>query len=165
MGPIWRNEKHGPGRYRQFTQRDADTFGTPSMAADAEMCMLMCDAMEAIGIERGDYEVRVNNRKVLDGVFEVIGLGLDDEESQVQRLTVLRAIDKMDRLGEEGVALLLGKGRKDESGDYTKGAGLAESQIETVLTFVSSGSGTRSAVCDGIEKVIASGGMCMEGVA
>ncbi len=165
MGPVWRNEKPGPGRYRQFTQLDADTVGTPSMAADAEMCMLMCDAMEAIGIERGDYEVRVNNRKVLDGVFEVIGLGLDSEEEQTQRLTVLRAIDKMDRLGKEGVALLLGKGRKDESGDYTKGAGLAESQIETVLAFVSSGSGPRSAVCDGIEKVIASSEIGMEGVA
>lgn len=164
MGPVWRNEKPGPGRYRQFTQFDADTVGAPGMAADAEMCMLMADAMEAIGIERGDYEVRVNNRKILDGVLEEIGLDLSDEQNQIQRLTVLRAIDKLDRLGEEGVERLLGAGRKDESGDYTEGAKLEPNQIEAVMNFVRSGAETRSEVCDALAKVVGQSEVGNEGV-
>lgn len=134
-GYVYRNEKPGPGRFRQFMQFDADTVGSPSMAADAEMCMLAADTMEALGIARGDYVVKVNNRKVLDGVMEAIGLG--GEENAGRRLTVLRAIDKLDRLGIEGVRLLLGSGRKDESGDFTKGALLNEKQIESVLGVLS----------------------------
>src|SRR5690606_15958856 len=102
--------------------------GAPSVLADAEMCMMAADTLEALGIPRGQYVIKVNNRKVLDGVMEAIGLGGD--ENAGKRLTVLRAIDKLDRLGVEGVKLLLGKGRKDESGDFTKGAGLDEGQIE-----------------------------------
>jgi histidyl-tRNA synthetase len=129
-GPVWRNEKPGPGRFRQFMQFDADTVAAPSVAADAELCMLAADTMEALGVPRGDYVVRVNNRKVLDGVLEAIGLG--GEENSGKRLTVLRAIDKLDRLGTEGVRALLGEGRKDESGDFTKGAGLTAQEIEAV---------------------------------
>lgn len=153
-GPVWRNEKPGPGRYRQFTQFDADTVGTPSMAADAEMCMLMCDAMEAIGIERGDYEVRVNNRKILDGVFEIINLEAEGEELATQKLTILRALDKMDRLGREGVKRLLGEGRKDESGDYTEGAKLAPEQIETILHFATINMGSRADICNDIAGLL-----------
>ncbi len=133
-GYVFRNEKPGPGRFRQFMQFDADTVGAPGVQADAEMCMMMADTMEALGIKRGDYVIRVNNRKVLDGVMEAIGLGGDDKAGQ--RLNVLRAIDKLDKFGPEGVRLLLGPGRKDESGDFTKGAGLGEEQIEKVLFFV-----------------------------
>ena len=133
-GYVFRNEKPGPGRFRQFMQFDADTVGAPGVQADAEMCMMMADTLEALGIKRGDYVVRVNNRKVLDGVLEAIGLGGDDKAAQ--RLNVLRAIDKLDKFGPEGVALLLGPGRKDESGDFTKGAGLSSDQIEKVLFFV-----------------------------
>ncbi|RTL93471.1 MAG: histidine--tRNA ligase [Hyphomicrobiales bacterium] len=134
-GWVFRNEKPGPGRFRQFMQFDADTIGTPGVAADAEMAMMMADVMEALGIKRGDYVIRVNNRKVLDGVLEAIGLG--GEENAGRRLTVLRAIDKLDKLGVDGVRLLLGAGRKDESGDFTKGAGLAPGQIQHVLAVVS----------------------------
>jgi histidyl-tRNA synthetase len=134
-GWVFRNEKPGPGRFRQFMQFDADTVGTASVAADAEICMMMADAMEAVGLKRGQYVVKVNNRKVLDGVLEAIGLAGD--ENAGRRLTVLRAIDKLDKFGPEGVKLLLGAGRKDESGDFTKGAGLESWQIEVVLaTFV-----------------------------
>src|SRR5262245_58657774 len=101
VGPVWRNEKPGPGRFRQFTQFDADTVGTDNVAADAEICMLAADTLEALGIKRGDYVIKVNDRKVLDGVLESIAL--TDER---QKLTVLRAIDKYDRLGAEGVHLL-----------------------------------------------------------
>jgi len=136
FGYVFRNEKPGPGRFRQFMQFDADTVGAPSMAADAEMCMLAADTMEALGIPRGSYVVKVNNRKVLDGVMEAIGLA--GEENAGKRLTVLRAIDKLDRLGVEGVKQLLGAGRKDESGDFTKGAGLDANQIQQVLDRMSS---------------------------
>jgi histidyl-tRNA synthetase len=125
-GYVYRNEKPGPGRFRQFMQFDADTVGSASPAADAEMCMMAADTMEALGIPRGSYVVKVNNRKVLDGVMESIGLG--GEENAGRRLTVLRAIDKLDRLGVEGVDQLLRDGRKDESGDFTKGAELDVAQ-------------------------------------
>src|SRR5437899_6324735 len=118
-GWVFRNEKPGPGRFRQFMQFDADTVGSASMAADAEMCMMAADTMEALGLQ-GQYIVKVNNRKVLDGVLESIGLG--GEADAGKRLTVLRAIDKLDRLGQSGVRALLAEGRKDESGDFTRGA-------------------------------------------
>jgi histidyl-tRNA synthetase len=130
-GWVFRNEKPGPGRFRQFMQFDADTVGAASMAADAEMCMLAADTMEALGIPRGSYVVKVNNRKILDGVMEAIGLA--GNENAGKRLTVLRAIDKLDRLGVDGVRMLLGAGRKDESGDFTKGAGLENWQSDVIF--------------------------------
>ncbi|MEQ8481001.1 MAG: histidine--tRNA ligase [Hoeflea sp.] len=137
-GWVFRNEKPGPGRFRQFMQFDADIVGAPGVQADAEMCMMMADTMEALGIKRGDYVIRVNNRKVLDGVMEAIGLAGD--ENAGKRLTVLRAIDKLDKFGIEGVKLLLGKGRwdggKEGEGDFTPGAGLDETQIERLLGFL-----------------------------
>ena len=133
MGPVWRNEKPGPGRFRQFYQCDADTVGTGSVAADAEICMMLADALEAVGIERGDYVIRVNNRKVLNGVLEVAGIAEDDERT---RGIVLRAIDKLDRLGTDGVRALLGEGRKDESGDFTEGANLGAAEAETIMAFM-----------------------------
>ncbi len=131
VGKVFRNEKPGPGRFRQFMQFDADTVGSSSSAADAEMCMMAADTMEALGIPRGSYVVKINNRKVLDGVLESIGLG--GEQNVGRRLTVLRAVDKYDRLGVEGVRQLLGNGRKDESGDFTKGAQLDAEQTDAVL--------------------------------
>jgi histidyl-tRNA synthetase len=127
-GYVYRNEKPGPGRFRQFMQFDADTVGSASPAADAEMCMMAADTMEALGIPRGSYLVKVNNRKVLDGVRDALGI-VDDG----QWLTVMRAIDKLDRLGISGVQQLLGDGRKDESGDFTKGAGLKADDIVLVI--------------------------------
>jgi histidyl-tRNA synthetase len=145
-GWVFRNEKPGPGRFRQFMQFDADTVGAASVAADAEMCMMAADTLERLGIARGDYIIKVNNRKVLDGVMEAIGLGGADKAGQ--RLTVLRAIDKLDRLGVAGVRQLLGEGRKDESGDFTKGAGLSDASISRVIGFTgwdAKGSGSAGA--------------------
>ena len=133
VGYVYRNEKPGPGRFRQFMQFDADTVGAPGVQTDAEACMMMADTMEALGIERGNYVIRVNNRKVLDGVMEEIGFG--GEEHAEARLTVLRAVDKLDKFGPDGVRLLLGEGRKDESGDFTKGAGLSPENVEKVIAF------------------------------
>src|SRR5579862_8695663 len=104
-GWVFRNEKPGPGRYRQFMQFDADTVGAASMAADAEMCMLAADTMEALGIPRGSYVVKIWNRKVLDGLRE--SLSVVSPISEAQWLTVLRAIDKFDRIREQGVFQLL----------------------------------------------------------
>ncbi len=143
-GSVYRNEKPGPGRYRQFIQFDADTVGTDNIAADAEMCMLAADTLEALGIKRGDYVVRVNSRKVLDGLMETAGIDLAGPMGNETRLTVLRAIDKVDRLGLEGVALLLGSGRRDESGAFTKGAGLPTAQVNAVLDYLRSKCETRA---------------------
>jgi histidyl-tRNA synthetase len=132
-GWVLRNEKPGPGRFRQFMQFDADTVGTPGVAADAEICMMAADTMERLGIARGDYVIRVNNRKVLDGVLEAIGLG--GGENAARRLTVLRAIDKLDKFSQGEIAKLLGPGRMDESGDFTKGAGLDDRQIAQLLNI------------------------------
>jgi histidyl-tRNA synthetase len=138
MGPVWRNEKPGPGRFRQFYQCDADTVGSGSVAADAEICAMLADALEKVGIPRGDYVVKVNNRKVLNGVLQRAGVWhpSDPEKYANERGIVLRAIDKIDRLGFEGVAALLRGGRLDESGDFTAGAGLSDDQAATVMMFV-----------------------------
>jgi histidyl-tRNA synthetase len=138
MGPVWRNEKPGPGRFRQFYQCDADTVGSASMAADAEICAMLSDTLEKVGIPRGDYVVRVNNRKVLNGVMEVAGVldPSDPDKFAAERGIVLRAIDKLDRLGLEGVRALLGEGRKDDSGDFTDGAGLTDAQTDIVMGFM-----------------------------
>ncbi|MER0237580.1 histidine--tRNA ligase [Fulvimarina sp. MAC8] len=133
-GYVFRNEKPGPGRFRQFMQFDADIVGAPNVSADAEMAMMMADTMEALGIDRGQYVIRVNNRKVLDGVLEVAGLS--GAESYNRRLMVLRALDKRDRIGIDGVRLLLGQGRTDESGDHTEGVGLSENQIRIVEKYI-----------------------------
>src|SRR5688572_29264877 len=133
VGPVWRNEKPGPGRFRQFMQFDADTVGAPSVAADAELCMLAADTLEALGIPRGDYVVKVSNRKLLDGLKEVVGLG--GPENDAKWLIAMRALDKLDRLGGDEVSKLLGKGRKDESGDFTSGADLSDAAINRILSF------------------------------
>ena len=162
-GFVFRNEKPGPGRFRQFMQFDADTVGSASVAADAEAAMMMADTLERVGIARGDYVVKVNNRKVLDGVLEAIGLAGDDNAGR--RLTVLRAIDKLDKVGPEGVAALLGPGRMDPSGDFTKGAGLDEGSIRRVLAFTSArGSSTAETVAT-LRDVVSGSARGVEGVA
>ena len=133
VGPVWRNEKPGPGRFRQFTQFDADTVGTENVAADAEICMLAADTMEALGIKRGDYVIKVNSRRILDSLLDAIGLSATGNAEA--RLAAMRAIDKFDRLGIEGVKALLGSGRKDESGDFTKGVGLQPNQVNQIASL------------------------------
>jgi histidyl-tRNA synthetase len=147
VGNVFRNEKPGPGRFRQFMQFDADTVGSSSPAADAELLMMAADTMEALGIPRGSYVVKVNNRKVLDGVLESIGLS--GEANAGKRLTVLRAIDKYDRLGRHGVEQLLTEGRRDDSGDFTRGAGLNAKQTQTVMNYVE----LRFQQTDGVEAI------------
>ncbi|MFN4153954.1 MAG: histidine--tRNA ligase [Paracoccaceae bacterium] len=162
MGPVWRNEKPGPGRFRQFYQCDADTVGSASVAADAEICAMLADALEVVGIPRGDYVVKVNNRKVLNGVMEVAGLSGDDKHAE--RGIVLRAIDKIDRLGAEGVRALLGEGRKDDSGDFTKGAGLSDEQADVVMGFIAAKRDTGSETVDRLRELVGTSDLGAEGV-
>ena len=131
VGSVWRNEKPGPGRFREFTQIDADIVGTKNILADAEMCFLLADTLEQCGLEKNEYKIKVSNRKLFFGILEY--LKISDGK---KKLGVLRAIDKYDRLGPKGVEALLGKGRKDESGDFTKGVGLNKKEIEFITEFL-----------------------------
>ncbi len=160
MGPVWRNEKPGPGRFRQFYQCDADTVGSGSVAADAEICAMLADTLEVVGIPRGDYIVRVNNRKVLNGVLET--MGLDDGG---QRDAVLRTIDKFDKVGEAGVRELLGKGRLDASGAYIDGVGLADEQAEPVIAFLTSKGDTAAQTIGNLKAAVGDSAIGADGVA
>ncbi|MDX2233862.1 MAG: histidine--tRNA ligase [Hyphomonadaceae bacterium] len=153
-GPVWRNEKPGPGRFREFWQCDADTVGSASPAADAEMIAMAAAAFAALGVDA--VSIKVNTRRLLNGVMDAAGV------APTARLGVLRAVDKLDRLGIEGVRLLLGDGRKDESGDFTKGAGLAPAAADRVLAFVQAGRSRRSETLAALEAVV---GGAEEGVA
>jgi histidyl-tRNA synthetase len=163
-GSVFRDEKPGPGRFREFVQFDADTVGTASMAADAELCMLTADSLEALGLARGEYVVKVNNRKLLNGMLEAIGVP-EGPQGDATRLTVLRAMDKLDRLGINGVAQLLGAGRKDESGDFTKGAGLAVDKIDRVLGFLHAQGSERAAVCASMMEKVKGSAVAEQGAA
>ncbi|WP_394179828.1 histidine--tRNA ligase [Yoonia maritima] len=167
MGPVWRNEKPGPGRFRQFYQCDADTVGASSVAADAEICAMLSDTLEVVGIPRGDYVVRVNNRKVLNGVMEVAGVfdPSDPDRFASERGIVLRAIDKLDRLGVDGVRALLGEGRKDDSGDFTKGAGLSAEQAEIVMGFMDAKRDTGTATVARLRELVTGSKVGGDGVA
>ncbi len=152
-GSVYRNEKPGPGRFREFVQCDADSVGAAGPAADAEMIMLAAEVMRAAGLKDGQYAVRVNNRKLLDGILESSGVP-NTEAGAIQRLQVLRAIDKLDRLGPDGVEALLGEGRKDESGDYTDGAKLGKVGINAVLGFTTASDSDRGKTIMTLEKLV-----------
>lgn len=166
VGPVWRNEKPGPGRFRQFTQCDADTVGSGSVAADAEICAMLAEALEAAGIARGDYLIRINNRKVLNGAMEVAGIldPADPERDAHRRGIVLRAVDKLDRLGEDGVRALLGAGRRDESGDFTPGAGLGDEQAAVILGFMAARGDDAAATCGRLRTLVGGSRTGVEGV-
>ncbi len=158
MGPVWRNEKPGPGRFRQFYQCDADTVGTASMAADAEICAMLADVFEGLGLG-GDYLIRINNRKVLNGVLEAMGL-----EEEGQRADVLRTIDKFDKVGEAGVRELLGKGRLDASGAYIDGVGLLPTQADPVIAFLTSKGATGAETLANLQIAIGGSAVGAEGI-
>ena len=159
MGPVWRNEKPGPGRYRQFYQCDADTVGAASVAADAEIIAMLADALEAAGIARGDYLVRVNNRKVLNGVLD--SMGVSDPATAAD---VLRTIDKFDKVGESGVRELLTTGRKDASGADIDGVGLDPAQAEPVIAFLTSKGASNAATLDNLRAAVGGSAVGAEGV-
>tara|TARA_R110002074_G_scaffold19524_9_gene62181 strand:- start:7023 stop:8579 length:1557 start_codon:yes stop_codon:yes gene_type:complete len=182
MGPVWRNEKPGPGRFRQFYQCDADTVGSGSVAADAEICAMLADCLEEVGIERGDYIVRVNNRKVLNGMLS----GLRTEEATINHpmpkrfietlemtaeemgfvdpSDILRTIDKFDKVGVDGVRKLLGKGLLDSSGAFIDGVGLSDPGIDRVLAFLCSKGDSTSETIANLREAIGADEVGAEGI-
>ncbi|MDZ4088913.1 MAG: HisS family protein, partial [Tabrizicola sp.] len=160
FGPVWRNEKPGPGRFREFVQCDADTVGSDRPEADAEIIAMACEGLQAAGLAPEQAVLRVSNRKLFDGLFEAGGV-----EDAGRKLTALRAIDKYDRLGWEGVAALLGEGRLDESGDYTNGAGLPSKAIGAVEGFLASASSPGLSRADTLNAVAPSGNIGAAGEA
>ncbi len=165
MGPVWRNEKPGPGRFRQFYQCDADTVGSNSVAADAEMAVLTSEILDALGIVRHNYVIKLNNRKILDGILVVAGILVEGSDADTAlRGAVFRAMDKLDRLGPKGVRLLLGEGRLDESGDYTKGAGLTTGQIDPIMSFLELGGQSNENILNCLRDLVAETDIGSEGV-
>ena len=159
MGPVWRNEKPGPGRYRQFYQCDADTVGSASIAADSEICMLLCDTLENVGIAEGDYTIKANNRKVLNGILESINI-----QETSTRDAILRTVDKFDKVGESGIRQLLGKGRLDASGAYIDGVGLADGEADIVVAFLTSKGSNIETTLKNLKNLIGSSEIGLEGV-
>ena len=186
VGPVWRNEKPGPGRFRQFYQCDADTVGSGSVAADAEICAMLAEALEAAGIARGDYAIRINNRKVLNGVLEVLGHDLEarlgspgntsdqSADAAIQSVAVssleerhaaiLRTIDKFDKVGREGVRQLLTEGRRDESGAFIKGVGLFAYMVDPVIDFLTARQENNSQTLAKLREIVGTSKAGLEGV-
>ena len=160
FGPVWRNEKPGPGRFREFWQCDADTVGSDRPEADAEIIAMACAGLRAAGLAEGQAVIRVSNRKLFDGLFDAGGI-----TDPGQRLTALRAVDKFDRLGWEGVSALLGEGRLDESGDYTKGAKLPLGVAATIEAFLASAGDAALSRAETLEAVARAGGLGAAGEA
>ncbi len=162
-GPVYRYElKLLPGRFREFWQLDFDTVGTSDVAADAEACMILSDALEAIGLERSTYIVKVNNRKVLKGFLESVGIDNEEREG-----AVLRVIDKLDKIGWDDVKLELGQGRADASGSKIEGLGLADAVIERIVSFLklATGVSARADVLQKFEEVAGENPTAAEGIA
>ena len=135
IGTVWRNEKPGPGRYREFTQLDADIIGTKNIYADAELCRLMADTLIKCGLEKDRFIIKINNRKIFQGILEFF-----DIKDPKQSLTILRSIDKFQSVGKKGVLELLTKGRLDKSGDFTIGANLKKEIAEEIFELLSADS-------------------------
>ncbi len=159
MGPVWRNEKPGPGRFRQFYQCDADTVGSANIAADSEICMLLSDTLQNVGIPEGDYIIKANNRKVLNGVLESVNI-----QETPKKDAILRTVDKFDKVGESGIRQLLGKGRLDASGAYIDGVGLSDSEADIVLEFLTSKGADIETTLKNLKNLIGSSKIGLEGV-
>jgi len=125
LGTVWRNEKPGPGRFREFQQFDADFVGTKNLMADAELCLMISEILKKCGLIERDFTIKFSSRKILENLLDRYEIKMKE-----RRLKVLRSLDKVDRLGWEAVEKLLGPGRKDESGDFTEGADLPEDVID-----------------------------------
>ncbi|MCP4642310.1 MAG: histidine--tRNA ligase [bacterium] len=147
MGPVWRADKPGPGRFRQFTQMDIDAAGSDSVSVDAEVVSIMCDVMASLGVDR--YRALVNNRKLIDALLE--GCGIVDPGKQKH---VLRVIDKLAKVGVDNIRLELGPGRIDDSGDPIPGVQLPEETIDAILGFIGTRGGSRSEVVDNLQEVL-----------
>jgi histidyl-tRNA synthetase len=148
LAPVWRGERPQRGRYREFVQCDFDTIGTTSNASDIEVALVICDLMSALGFER--YEVRVNNRLVLNGLLEEVGLA-------GQTTKVLRALDKLPKVGRE--AVLEEMTRPDEGG-----ATISAAQAERVLAL-SQTEGSNAVILDRLQRDFGGNPRAADGIA
>jgi histidyl-tRNA synthetase len=185
MGPVWRNEKPGPGRFRQFYQCDADTVGSASVAADAEICMMLCDALEAVGIDRGEYRIRINHRKLLNGMLTAATLTENREplpavlpEQRQARLAqelgwveadpyahaIMRTLDKFDKVGVEGVRRLLTSGREDQSGAYIDGVGLSDFMASKYVSFLTARGATNDETFLNLSELLSASALGLDGI-
>ena len=127
-GNVWRVDKPGPGRYREFMQCDIDIVGTQNLLADAEIIATMVATLDHLGI--ANFKVRYSNRKILNGLIEYAGIPAE------QGPDVMRVIDKLEKQGREAVLLELGPGRVDQSGDKIPGLNLESAQISEIEKFL-----------------------------
>ncbi|MEY1554301.1 histidine--tRNA ligase [Yoonia sp. R2331] len=185
MGPVWRNEKSGPGRFRQFYQCDADTVGAPSVAADAEICAMLSDCLEEVGIPRGDYVIRVNNRKVLNGVLTSVTRGAEQHdlssmspsefaeyrkqeseglENDPVLDAVMRQLDKFDKVGVDGVRHLLTGGRHDQSGAFIDGVNLSDQMAEGFIEFLLARGDSNEQTISKLREVLRHSAVGQEGI-
>jgi len=134
IGNVWRNEKPdtGKSRYREFSQADCDIIGNVnSSQADAEICNIIADTLTKCGLGDKQFKVSISNRKIVQGLINQLKIF-----DKYQELKVIRAIDKLDRIGIKGVEDLLKKERIDASGAVTKGANLSDAQASEILNFL-----------------------------
>ena len=130
---VFRNEKSGNARYREFMQADCDIVGNVNPAqANAELCNLISNTLLDCGLKKDQFNIYVSNRKIVQGLIEDLKIEKD------KQIKVMRAIDKLDKpgFGLKGVEELLKKERKDKSGAITKGANLRDDQASNILNFL-----------------------------
>ncbi len=147
MGPVWRADKPGPWRFRQFTQIDADIAGATDLAQDAELVALITEVMRELGV--GSYRIVINNRKLVDALLESCGLSDVDRQKHV-----LRVIDKLQKVGLENVRRELGEGRIDDSGDPIPGVHLDESTIDAILGFIDAKQSSRAETVEALRTLL-----------
>ena len=149
VGPVFRADKPGPGRYRQFTQFDIDIAGARSLAADAEVIAVLCEAMISVGLKDGEtplFRVRISNRKLIDALL--VGNGI----VEIERIKhTLRVVDKLQKVGLDNVRAELGSGRIDESGDPIPGVHLSEALIERIVAFISTSADDRVSLVEALK--------------
>lgn len=158
MGPVWRADKPGPGRFRQFTQVDIDAAGATAMAVDGEIIAVMCAVMDGLGVS--DYRVLINNRKIIDALLEDCGIAESGRQKHV-----LRVIDKLGKAGVDNVRLELGPGRVDDSGDPIPGVGLDEETISRIMRFVAIPEGSRAEVIEAMRAALSERALAVEALA
>jgi histidyl-tRNA synthetase len=147
LGSVWRADKPGPGRFRQFTQFDVDIAGAESVAADGEIVGVMCGVMAALGVP--EYRAVINNRRLIDAMLE--GLGITEAAPQKH---VLRVIDKLQKVGVDNIRKELGEGRIDDSGDPIPGVHLDAETIDRLLAFIAVTGATRGEVVENLAKAL-----------
>jgi len=155
-GPVWRVDKPGPGRYREFTQCDIDIVGTSNLLADAEIIATMVSTFEDLGIN--NFVVRYAHRKILNGLIQ--HAGISDEQGP----DTMRVIDKLEKQGRKAVIDELGPGRVDQSGDKIKGLGLESNQISTIEEFLDIASDNSINPIPLVEKMLDGNKTACEGI-